>query len=306
MAGFLGAGKTTLINHVLSHAGGRRIAAIVNDFGAINIDAALIAGGADGMVGLQNGCVCCTLQGDLLRTIAILLRRNPPPEGIVIETSGVADPGPIVTGLLDPVVWREAPLDAVVGVVDAADALDHPARLADALYRAQLAAADFVVLNKLDMVSEAAVPTLLAGLRAAGMRGRVTPARWGAFPVELLFTAGLHAAGDGAGGRARPAASQFETMSWSAARPIELAAFQAVMEQLAPALVRAKGLLEFAGQPGRTALFQMVGQRATLAAGPAPGAGEPAARLVLIHELGRLDPAAVRRSLDGCVVATTG
>src|SRR5678816_1849074 len=92
VAGFLGVGKTTVVNHLLAHAQGRRIAAVVNDFGAINIDAELIAGASDGVVSLSNGCICCSLEGDLLRTLAALLRRDPRPEFIVIETSGIADP----------------------------------------------------------------------------------------------------------------------------------------------------------------------------------------------------------------------
>src|SRR6266702_8958528 len=96
VAGFLGAGKTTVVNHLLAHAEGRRIAAVVNDFGAINIDAELITGASDGVVSLSNGCICCSLEGDLLRTLALLLRRDPQPEVIVIETSGVADPTDVV------------------------------------------------------------------------------------------------------------------------------------------------------------------------------------------------------------------
>src|SRR5215469_15750315 len=95
VAGFLGAGKTTVVNYLLSHAGGRRIAAVINDFGAINIDAELVAGASDGVVSLSNGCICCSLEGDLLRTLASLLRRDPQPHYIVIETSGVADPADI-------------------------------------------------------------------------------------------------------------------------------------------------------------------------------------------------------------------
>src|SRR6201993_3123960 len=139
VAGFLGAAKTTVVNHLLAHAQGRRIAAVVNDFGAINIDAELIAGAADGVVSLANGCICCTLEGDLLRTLANLLRRDPCPEFIVIETSGVADPSDIVRNLMDPVIWREAPLETVLCVVDAttpAVALD------DALLRSQVRASD--------------------------------------------------------------------------------------------------------------------------------------------------------------------
>src|SRR6201998_1329569 len=114
VTGFLGAGKTTVVNHLLAHAEGRRIAAVVNDFGAINIDAELIAGATDGVVSLANGCICCTLGGDLLRTLAAVLRRDPRPEVIVIETSGIADPADIVRNLMDPVIFREAPLETVV------------------------------------------------------------------------------------------------------------------------------------------------------------------------------------------------
>src|SRR5438034_10992572 len=110
VTGFLGAGKTTVVNHLLAHAEGRRIAAIVNDFGAINIDAELIAGASDGVVSLSNGCICCSLQGDLLRTLAVLLRRDPRPEFLVIDTSGAADASEIVGNLVAPMLWREAPL----------------------------------------------------------------------------------------------------------------------------------------------------------------------------------------------------
>ena len=152
VTGFLGAGKTTVVNHLLAHAEGRRIAAVVNDFGAINIDAELIAGASDGVVSLSNGCICCSLEGDLLRTLATLLRRDPRPEFIVIETSGVADPSDIVRNLMDPVIWREAPLETVLCVVDATLPAE---RFDDALLRSQLRMADVVALSKLDLVDAA-------------------------------------------------------------------------------------------------------------------------------------------------------
>src|SRR5258708_8285710 len=148
VTGFLGAGKTTIVNHLLAHADGRRIAAVVNDFGAINIDAELIAGASDGVVSLSNGCICCSLEGDLLRTLSTLLRRDPRPEYIVIETSGVADPSDILRNLLDPVILREAPLETVPCVMGAAT---PPAALDDALMRSQLRVADIVALRKLDL-----------------------------------------------------------------------------------------------------------------------------------------------------------
>jgi G3E family GTPase len=305
VAGFLGAGKTTLINHILANADGRRIAAIVNDFGAINIDADLLEQTTDGVIGLSNGCICCSLQGDLLRTIGILLRRTPPPDGIVIESSGVADPAPIVKSLLDPVIWREAPLDAVIGLVDVEDALANPDRRQDSLYRAQLAAADFLVLNKLDLVPADRVPHLVADLRAAGARGHVVHAEFGFFPIELLFSAGLHTWENVPAPTRRPAADRYETLSWTSERPVLLPLFQSAIERLTPALARAKGVLALAGQPARSVLFQLAGQRATVAAAPPPRPGQPAVRLVLIFEIGRLDAATVARELDACVAQPT-
>jgi G3E family GTPase len=153
VVGFLGAGKTTVVNHLLAHAEGRRIAAVVNDFGAINIDAELVAGASDGVVSLANGCICCSLEGDLLRTLAAILRRSPRPEAIVIETSGVADPADIVRNLMDPVIWREAPLETVLCVVDATASAET---VNDALFRSQLRAADVVALSKVDLADAAA------------------------------------------------------------------------------------------------------------------------------------------------------
>ncbi len=172
VTGFLGAGKTTVVNHLLAHAEGRRIAAVVNDFGAINIDAELIAGASDGVVSLSNGCICCSLEGDLLRTLATLLRRDPRPEFIVIETSGVADPSDIVRNLMDPLIWREAPLETVLCVVDATTSAET---LNDALLRSQLRAADVVALSKVDLVDaagRAATARCRPGAASGGGGGR--------------------------------------------------------------------------------------------------------------------------------------
>src|SRR5437763_5168279 len=186
VTGFLGAGKTTVVNHLLAHAEGRRIAAVVNDFGAINIDAELIAGASDGVVSLSNGCICCSLQGDLLRTLAALLRRDPRPEFIVIETSGVADPADFVRNLMDPVILREAPLETVLCVMDAAT---PPPALDDALVRAQLRVADMVALSKLDLANEGAGSRMREAIRAQRVPAVVADAPHGEIPSALLFPA---------------------------------------------------------------------------------------------------------------------
>lgn len=302
VTGFLGAGKTTVINHLLTAPHGKRLAAVVNDFGAINIDAELLAGSAEGIVALQNGCICCTLQGDLLRTLSLLLRRDAALDGIVIETSGVSDPAEIVRSLLDPVVWREAALDTVLCVADAQALADRPELLEDTLFLAQLRAGDVIALNKTD-----AVPSeRLAGIRArltALLPGRtVLETQWGGVPASLLFSADLQVPPD----RAMPRASRFatpgfESVSWTADRPVSLPEFQHAVSRLAPLLVRAKGIIQFEGQE-RPVLFQMVGQRATFGAAPSPLFDAPLVRLVFIAEIGRLQPGLVHALLDRCLI----
>lgn len=286
--GFLGAGKTSFVNRLLTESGGRRIAAIVNDFGAINIDADLIAGRDGSVLGLSNGCICCTLQGDLLRTLRLLIDRPDPPDHVVIEASGIADPQGIVAALTDPVLWGAVTLDAVLAVVDAEDCIATPGRMIDPLWCAQVGGADIVALVK----TAAADPSPVA-LRIGGMgRAPILTPDGAPLPVDLIL---------GPGGRSppRPAhvpitADRFITLEVDQTAPAALAAFQTAIEALAPVLLRAKGLMTFAELPGRTMLFQMVGRRATL--GP-HGTTQPGCRLVLIGERGVFEPEAARAVL---------
>ena len=186
VTGFLGAGKTTVVNAMLAHAGGRRIAAVVNDFGAINIDAELVTGAEGGVVSLANGCICCTLEGDLLRTLAGLLRRSPRPDCIVIETSGVADPA------------RHHPQPDGPGGVAGGTAGNRALRLGrgrpgtlldDALLRKQLQAADVVALSKADLAGPEGVRQVRAAVAAMKPSAVVVEAMHGALPAALLFPA---------------------------------------------------------------------------------------------------------------------
>jgi len=292
VTGFLGAGKTTFINDLLLAADGRRIAAIVNDFGAINIDAELIAGKAESVIGLKNGCVCCSLQGDLIRTLKIVMSQNPKPDHIVIEASGVAEPSGIVQALTDVVLWNSIRHDAVLCVVDAEDINDNPRRRQDDLWQAQMAAADFLALAKTAKMA----PDLVAGLRLS-----LSPS--GKPPVfdlcreklatDILFSDMPR--------RARPSpalrvgAGRFASLEWHSPGSVSLHEFQKVIEELAPMLVRAKGLLSFAEKPGQSYLLQMVGMRATLA--PAQQSSE-GCRLVLIGEADAFDPRRARARLS--------
>ncbi len=299
VAGFLGAGKTTLVNHVLSHAGGRRIAAVVNDFGAINIDAELIAGAEGGVVGLKNGCICCSLEGDLLRTLASLLRRAPRPEAIVIETSGVAEPADIVRNLMDPVVSRAALLETVLCVTDAsapAGAFDDPLR------RAQVKAADIVALSKVDLAGAEALARNRAAVAAINPRAVIVEAPQGAVPLALVFPDDPdRVAPPRDPGRRLPHAERFESLGWSTPAPLSLPRLQRAIGGLSPRLARAKGLFETVEQPGRRYLLQLAGGRAVLAPTGESHADRRGARFVFIAEIGAISQAEIEAAMATCI-----
>lgn len=297
VGGFLGAGKTTVVNHLLKHADGRRIAAVVNDFGAVNIDAELIADSVDGVVSLANGCICCTLEGDLLRTLATLLQRDARPDVIVIETSGIADPADIVRNLMDPVIFREAPLETVLCVVDATMPV---AKLDDALLRSQVRAADIIALSKVDLADAADSAKMRDAVRAMHPAAVVVDAVNGEIPAALLFSPDIDRVPREPGPR-RPTVERFETLSWTSDRPLSLPRLQQAIGRLAPRLARAKGIFEAVDQPGRTMVFQLAGGRATLAAGGTRADGVPRTRIVFIAELGALSREEIDGIMQGCV-----
>lgn len=297
--GFLGAGKTTFINGILQADHGLRVAAIVNDFGSINIDAQLLDSATDEVIGLKNGCICCSLQGDLLRTLKGVMASDDPaslPELIVIEASGVADPRGIVEGLMDPVLWQAARLDSVVCLVDAEDVTTNPARMDDPLWRAQVAAADIVQLSKTDQMSEDSVAALIARLGAMGKR-RVFGADGSTRDLTALmgFAASTASAGFGLPRAGVETADRFATLEWHSNGAVPMTGFQQLIQALSPVLLRAKGFLSFREKPGQQFVFQMVGTRASLSPRDLAGQG---CDLVLIGEKAKLDIEGTRTVLD--------
>lgn len=217
ITGFLGAGKTTMIRNLLENAEGRRIALIINEFGDLGVDGAVLEGcGIEGcddddVIELNNGCICCTVADDFVPAMTKLLDRDEAPDHIVIETSGLALPQPLVAAFNWPDIKTRVTVDGVVTVVDAAavaqgrfaedearveaqrradEALDHESPLEE-LFEDQLTAADMVVLNKADLVDEAT----LAGVRSdvaahAGSATRVVRAEQGRLPIDVLLGMG--------------------------------------------------------------------------------------------------------------------
>lgn len=186
LTGFLGAGKTTLLNRILSEEGGRRYAVIVNEFGEIGIDGDLIVRTEEELFEMSNGCICCSVRGDLVRTLHQLLARPGAFDCIVIETTGVAHPGPVIqTFYLDHVLKARVVLDSVTTVVDAA----HIAlRLADTPAAAeQIVFADQIILNKTELVGAAELEAVAARLRTLNPFAPIHPARRAAVDLRQLL-----------------------------------------------------------------------------------------------------------------------
>lgn len=164
LTGYLGAGKTTLLNRILSQPHGKKFAVIVNEFGEIGIDNDLVVGADEEVFEMNNGCICCTVRGDLIRVIDGLLRRKGAFDGIIIETTGLADPAPVAqTFFVDEEVQAKTRLDAVVTVADAKWLSD---RLKDAPEaKNQVAFADVILLNKTDLVNAAELGEVEARIR---------------------------------------------------------------------------------------------------------------------------------------------
>lgn len=172
LTGYLGSGKTTLLNRILSEDHGKRYAVIVNEFGEIGIDNDLIVESDEEIYEMNNGCVCCTVRGDLIRTVEGLMRRPGRFDAILVETTGLADPAPVAqTFFMDDEVRQKTRLDAVVALVDAKHL---PLRLKDSREAEdQIAFADVIVLNKTDLVSEAELRDVEVTVRAINPAARI-------------------------------------------------------------------------------------------------------------------------------------
>jgi len=331
ITGFLGAGKTSIIRHLLGHARGRRVAVIVNEFGDVGIDGEILLGcGIEGcdegnVLELANGCICCTVADDFIPTMKALLERPTPPEHIIIETSGLAMPKPLVSAFNWPAIRTRVTVDAVVTVVDgpalaggrfAADpealarqragdeALDHESPIEE-LFEDQLACADLVVVNKADRIPAATLEALSAQLRAeirpevklvAAAHGAVDPRTLlglGAGAESDLDTRPAHH--DGADDHDHDDFSSFTVELGTFPHPGHL------VERLGQVIaqheiLRVKGFAAIAGKEMRL-LVQAVGARIQHYYDRDWQAEEPrATHLVVIGERG-LDEAAVRVAL---------
>ncbi|MCP8940861.1 cobalamin biosynthesis protein CobW [Alsobacter sp. SYSU M60028] len=331
VTGFLGAGKTTLIRHILENAGGRRLALIINEFGDVGVDGEILKSCGvescpeDNIVELANGCLCCTVADDFIPAIEALLSRPARPDHIIVETSGLALPKPLVKAFDWPPIRSRLTVDGVLAVVDAAAVADgrfadDPERLAaqreedaavdhdnplEEVYEDQLLCADLVILNKADLVDADALSRVAGDIRQAIPRAvKVVEAREGKVDASVML--GIQAAAEDDLGQ-RPSHhdaeeghdhDDFDSFVVDLPPVADPAALVARLAEVAAAhdVLRMKGFVEVTGKPMRL-LVQGVGQRFRQQYDRAWPQGEPRrGRLVVIGEKG-LDRAAIEAAL---------
>ena len=344
ITGFLGAGKTTLIRHMLQNAQGRRIALIINEFGDLGVDGDILKGCGDetcreeDVMELSNGCICCTVADDFIPTMEKLLAREDKPDHIVIETSGLALPQPLVRAFNWPGISTQVTVDGVVTVVDgkavtegrfahsvaAVDAqrkldenLDHETPLSE-LFEDQIACADMIVVNKTDLLEVSEAEALVDTLRESSRDGvQVVTTAMGKLPVDVLLGQGIGAEGDL---EARHELHHhhhdhdedhgddhdhdaFESFVVTLG---EIADTKAFSDQVSAIIgehdiLRLKGFAAVSGKPMRL-ILQAVGPRVETYFDQPFGDIERATRLVVIGQAG-LDHAAIETALKSCAAA---
>jgi G3E family GTPase len=321
LTGFLGAGKTTLLNHILSNQQGMRSAVLVNEFGEVGIDNELVVATSDQMVELSNGCICCSINGELQEAVHRVLERPEPLDLIVVETTGLADPLPVAMTFMAGDLRDRLRLDSIITVIDAehfsATALESP------IARAQVVYGDILLLNKADLVDEPRLKEVEAELRAIKTDARILRASRGDVPLGLLLSVGLFETDRLASLQAQedaheqhhnhgdhhhhehhhhphtPELEGFSSVSLAVDAPFDLRRFQHFLDiQLPESVFRAKGVLWFR-ESERRHLFHLCGKRFTIDDSDWPDGSERHTKVVVIGK--GIDQATLKAQLEACV-----
>ena len=319
LTGFLGAGKTTLLNRILTGDHGLRVAVLVNDFGAINIDADLVVGvdGGGDIISLANGCVCCNIRDDLLAAVQQVIERPERPEYIVLEASGVADPSGITATFMNQGLRDRIRLDSIMCVMDASQIFAAPEMME--LKLLQIAYSDMLILNKVDLVSGEEIARIKAWLDDRFHRYRLVEATRGDVALEILLSAGRFDAtqlGTEAHGHDghdchgqhchdhhdNDHTRTFSTYSFETDQPLSLEALRETTRKLPASIYRCKGVIHSVDAPARRAVLQVVGKRVDLTLEHEWGDRTPRTQIVAIGAYGTMDGAALRETFDRCVI----
>ena len=318
LTGFLGAGKTTLLTRILREPHGLKVAALVNDFGPVNIDAELVESATDDVISLTNGCICCSIRDDLAGAVLRVLDRPDRPDYIVLEASGVAQPAGILATFSDDALRDRIRLDTLACVVDAAEFFSTPELTEFRLF--QIAFADLLLLNKVDLAGAEQLARIRHVLATRFSRCRVIETVSCAVPLGVLVSAGhggLPAFASLAPGRHHadchdPACehahleridhgTQFANWRFESRAPLSGERLRAVVSRLPTGIYRAKGVVCLAEAPGERAILHVVGKRVDIMHEGGWDGRAPMTRIVAIGARGCMDDAGFERLFDDCL-----
>ena len=318
LTGFLGAGKTTLLNRILNGEHGLRVAVLVNDFGSINVDAELIVSVETDVISLANGCVCCTIREDLLETVVAVINRPERPEYILLEASGVAEPSGIALTFLANELRDRVRLDSIMCVVDAEQIFASPETME--LKLRQIAFADMVILNKVDLVDSREIERIKSWLDQHFHRYRLIEAQHGNVPLEILLSVGRFDAaqldgemdtyghhtchGPHCNHRSHNHAEVFSTCTYETDKPLSLEALRETASRLPVGVYRCKGVIHSADAPRQRAVLQVVGKRVDISLEGNWSGRRPRTQIVVIGKAGSID-GALRDRFEQCLSIAT-
>jgi G3E family GTPase len=306
LTGFLGAGKTTLLNRILNGEHGLRVGVLVNDFGAINIDAELVVGVDANTMSLANGCVCCEIRDDLVASVESLLARPQAVEYVILEASGVADPAGIFMTFNDSGLRDRVRLDSVTCVIDAEQVFAYPEYppLLDLKLR-QVGFADMVVLNKVSLAGRAQLSKVRKWLDDHFNRLRIVETDYCEVPFEILLSVGRF---DPASVCQNPRKDRqqhghshvFNTWSYETDQPLSLNALREAARKLPGNIYRAKGIIYATDSPEQPAVLQIVGRRVDISLQDNWGERERRTQIVAIAAAGSIDSNLLEKTFASC------
>jgi G3E family GTPase len=308
LTGFLGAGKTTLLNRILNGDHGLRVGVLVNDFGAVNIDADLITGIEENTISLSNGCVCCEVRDDLVTSLEELLLRDDDIDYIILEASGIADPEGIVMTFLDAKYEDLLRLDSITCIVDAdgiyADREDPGLTM---LKLRQIGFADLVILNKVDLVGSEYATSIRDWIDGLLNRVRIIDSQYCDVPYEVLLSAGrfdpVRAEELGRGGtNAHEGGAGFATWHYTSTEPLSTSALREAVRRLPASVYRCKGFVLTAESPDERMVVQTVGRRSSITSLGQWNGRPRRTDLVVIGAADTLDPEELQGVFDDCRV----
>ena len=272
IGGFLGAGKTSLLNHLLAQSSGIRCAVLVNDFGDLNIDESLISSHDGQTISLANGCVCCSISNDFNQTVINLVKRIEEFDQVVVEASGVSEPDRIMDiARLDP----QLSPGGIVVLVDAAEVQNRSTdRYINNIVLKQLQTAELLIVNKTDLVSREKLAELEAWLEDVSPNAVRLNTSGGVVPVQMIFGEKIKSNGfsdkaDGETNRTEDSNyphhnHQFKSLALNSSKQLNRKTFELWCEALPPSVIRGKGILYFGDVPGNSWVWQKVGKQSSI------------------------------------------